>query len=82
MCIPYSDPRQKDQRRLARLAKEESNTVDAIVKMGVNDALQTKLQDKTAEKDDLEAQLANSPAKLNTLPILFRGSLSAFGTKY
>jgi hypothetical protein len=39
-----------------------------MVKMRVNDALQTKLQDVTAEKDDIEAQLASLPAKLDALP--------------
>jgi len=76
-----ADPRQKNQRRLARLSKEEANTVDAIVKMGINDALQAKLQELTAEKEALEGQLATTPATLDTLPDIISQELDRIKDK-
>jgi hypothetical protein len=63
-----ADPRKKYQDRLAKLAQQETNTVDAIVKMGINDALQKRLSSISAEKAELEAQMAVTPKKLDQLP--------------
>ena len=63
-----ADPRKKYQQRLAKLEQHEANVVEAIVRSGINDALQKRLAEISADKKDRQGQLAATPAKLDTLP--------------